>query len=75
MQPPCSKHSQLKLVVQSCVQLGFEYLKGWTLHSLSGKLVPVLNHAHSKKVFPDVQTEFSVFQFVPIAYCPVTVCH
>lgn len=35
----CSKQGQLKQVTQGCVQLGFEYLQGWTLHSFSGKVV------------------------------------
>jgi len=55
--------------------MAFKYLQGWRLHNLSGQPVPVLSHPHSEKVFPDVQREPSVFQFVPIASCPVTRHH
>jgi len=41
--------------------MAFEYL-----YNLSGKPVPVLSHTHSKKVFPYVWTEPTVFQFVPL---------
>ena len=34
--------------------------------------MPVLGQSHSKKAFPDVQTEPPVFQFMPIASSPVT---
>ena len=32
----------LEQVAQDCIQVGFEYLQGRRLHSLSGKPVPVL---------------------------------
>lgn len=32
-------------------------------------------HSYSKKIFPDVQMELPVFQFVPITSGPVTGCH
>ena len=54
--------------------MAFEYLQGWRLHNLPGQPVPVLSHPHSKKVFPDVQTEPPVFQFVPFASWVVSVC-
>jgi len=53
----------------------FEYLQGWRLHNLSGQPVPGLGHPHSEETFPDVQMEPPVFQFVPIASCPVTGHH
>jgi len=53
--------------------MAFEYLQGWRLHHLPGQPVPVLVHPHSKKVFPALQTEFDVFQFMPTASCPVIV--
>ena len=40
------------------------------LHNISGWFVPVLSHRYSEKVFPDVQSEPPVFQFVLIAYAP-----
>lgn len=49
------------------------YLRGGRLHNLSGHSGPMLGHPHSNKVFPDVQTEPSVFQFVPTPSGPVVV--
>lgn len=40
---PCKEYSQLKQVVQGHVLLGFEYLKGWRHHNLSGKPMPVFD--------------------------------
>ena len=40
-----------------------------------GNLCQCLVTSHSQKVFPDVQREPPVFQFVPIASCPVTGYH
>jgi len=51
------------------------YLQGWRVHSLSGQALPVLSHPHSKKVFPDVQLEVLVLQFVPADSGPVTGPH
>ena len=34
--------------------------------------MPVPGHPYSEKVFPDVQREPPVFQFVPVASCLVT---
>ena len=42
---------------------------------LSGKPVQMLSHLHSRKVFPDVEREPPVFQFVPTASGPVTGHH
>jgi len=55
-------------------QVCFEYLQRWTFHSFSGQLVPENRH-HSETVFSYVQTEFLVYQFVPIASCPVAGHH
>jgi len=52
---------------QDCVQMTFEYLQGWKLHNLLGQLVPMPSHPHSEKVFPDIHTAGTVFQFVSIA--------
>uniref|UniRef100_A0A663MPQ5 TLC domain-containing protein n=1 Tax=Athene cunicularia TaxID=194338 RepID=A0A663MPQ5_ATHCN len=50
----------------------FVYLQGQRLGNPSGHSVPALGHPLSKKVFPDVQREPPVFQFVPAASSPVT---
>lgn len=42
--------------------MAFEYLQGGGLHNVSGQLVPVLSHLHSK-LFPDIEKEPHVFQF------------
>uniref|UniRef100_A0A8B9P213 CUB and sushi domain-containing protein 3 n=1 Tax=Apteryx owenii TaxID=8824 RepID=A0A8B9P213_APTOW len=63
---PLLKQGHLEHVAQDCIQAGFEYLQRRRLHHLSGQPVPVLCHPHSEKVFPHVQMEVSVFQFVPV---------
>ena len=62
---PLLKEGHLKLIAQDHVQMAFEHLQGVRLHNLSGQPVPVLCDPHSKKVFPHVQREPPVFQFVP----------
>lgn len=52
------------------VQTDFDNLWG-RLHGLSGQHVPVLHHLHCKEVFPDVQWESPVYQFVLLVSCPV----
>ena len=64
---PLLKLGHLKPVAQGHVQTAFEYLQGGRLHNLSGQTLPVLSHPHSKNVFPDVQREPPVLQFLPIA--------
>jgi len=66
---PLLKHGHLELVAQDHV---LEYLQGWRLHNLPGQPVPWLGHPHREKVFPDVQREPPVFQFVPTASGPAT---
>jgi len=66
---PQLKQGPLEPFAQDYVQSAFELLQGWRLHSLSGQLVPVLDHPHSKKMFPDVQVEPPVFQFASFASC------
>ena len=53
----------------------FKHLQGQRLHNLSSQPVPVSHHSQSKKVFPDVQMEFSGFRFAPIASCSVSGHH
>jgi len=43
--------------------------------SLGNQPVPMLGHPHVRKAFPDVQRKNPVFEFVPIASCPVTGHH
>jgi len=66
------KHSHLELLAQNHVQTTFEYLQGGRSHKNSGQPVSVLNHPHSEKLFPDIQREPPVFQFLSIASCPIT---
>lgn len=53
------------LAAQGHVQMAFEYLHSWRLHSLSGQPVPMPSHPYSQKVLPDVLTEPPVFHFMP----------
>jgi len=69
------KQGHLQPVAGHHVQAAFEYLQGWRLHTLPGQPVPELGDPHSEKVFPDVQTEPAVLQFVSIASGPVTGQH
>jgi len=71
----CSMQGHLKPVAQDCVQMAFEHMQGGRLHHLPVQAVPVLSHPDSEKVFPGVQMEPAVFQFVPIASRPVTGHH
>uniref|UniRef100_A0A8B9PTS4 Tectonin beta-propeller repeat containing 2 n=1 Tax=Apteryx owenii TaxID=8824 RepID=A0A8B9PTS4_APTOW len=72
---PLLKQGHLEHIVQDRIQACFEYLQRRRLHNLSGQPVPVLCHPHSEKVFPHVQMEASVFQFVPVASRPVAGHH
>ena len=45
---PLLKQDHLEPVAQDHGQTAFEYLQGGRLHNLSGQLVPVLSHPHSK---------------------------
>lgn len=40
--PSCWEKDQLKQIAQDRIQLGFDYLQGWSLHSLSGNLLQCL---------------------------------
>lgn len=67
------KKGYFGVITQSHAQAASEYLQGWRLHNFTaGQPVPVLGHSHSNKILPDVQTEFPVFKFIPIASCPDT---
>jgi len=61
---------QLELAAQDHVQMASVYLQGRRLHSFPGQPVPALGHPHCDKVFPEVQRDPLVFQFVPIASDP-----
>jgi len=45
------------------------------IHKLPEQPVALVNHPHSEKVFPHVQMEPPVFQFLPVASCLVTGYH
>jgi len=72
---PLPKQGHLEQAAQNLVQAGFEYLQRRRIHSLPGQPVPVLCHSQSKDVLPHVQVELPMFQFVPIALCPVAGHH
>jgi len=55
--------------------MAFDCLQGRRLYNLSDKPLSVVSQPNSKKVFPDVQREPPVFQFMPIASCPVSGHH
>ena len=61
---PLHKQGQPEHVAQDRVQLGCEYLQGWSLYSLSGHLCQYLTALTVKKVgFFYIQMEFRVFLF------------
>lgn len=64
---PLLKKSHIEHIAQDCTQMAFEYLQQWRLHNLPEWPVPVLSHSHRKNVFPSVQEEPPMFQFVPVA--------
>lgn len=49
------KQGQEEQVAQGHVHLGFKYLQGWRLHGLTGQLVSVFDHQHSKNFFLKVK--------------------
>jgi len=67
--------------LEPAAQMAFEYLQGGRLHTSLGNLyqclvtLTVKNFFLMPKLFPDVQEEPPVFQFMPIACCPVTGHH
>lgn len=73
-QPPCSSTSESTLH-RNCIQTVLEYLQWGTLHSLSGQPLPVLSQLNSKEVFPRVQMELHVHQFLSIAACLIVWHH
>jgi len=68
---PLLKQGYLKPVAQGYVQMAFEYLQRGRVCKLPGEPVPVFGYSYSREVFPDIQIEPPVFQFVSIASCPV----
>lgn len=71
-QVPGSEQDKLEQVVQGCVQLDFDCRQGWRVHKLSGQPVQCSTTFTLKKSFSLICMEFSAFQFVPLAFCPVT---
>lgn len=43
VQPPLLKKGHLEPGSQDCVQMGFDCLRGWRLHNVSGQHVAVLS--------------------------------
>ena len=72
---PPPKQGHLQQAAQDLVQVGLEYLQRRRIHSLPGQPVPVLRHPQREEILPHSQTELPVFQFVPIAPCPVAEHH
>jgi len=54
--------------------MGLEYLRR-RLYNLSGQLVPVLHHAYHEEVLLHVYMELSMFTFLAIVPCPITMLH
>lgn len=63
----------LKHINQAHVHVAFEYVQA--RRYLSGQPVPDLCHPHSKYLFAHVQSELSVFQFVPTTSHPISGHH
>ena len=56
--------------------MGFDYVQGWIQHNFSGQHDLMLDHSDSKEdYFSYVLMEFTVIQFVCIAFCAVTGHH
>ena len=71
--PRCSQQAQLQQVAQGCSHLGFEYLQGWRLRSLSGQPVLLPDHPHhKKKLFLMYTWKFPILHFIPVASCPLS---
>jgi len=61
-------------ITQDCVRTAFEYCQGRRLLK-SGQSIPVLCYPQRNEGFTWIQTELPVFQFVPIASCPISFRH
>jgi len=70
-----TKQGHLQQASQDLVQAGLEYLQRRRIHNPSGQPVPVLRQPQREEVLPHVQVDLPMFQFVPIAPCPVTGHH
>lgn len=66
------KKSPLEHTTKDCVQTAFEFLQRRRFHNFSGQLVPILTVTY---VFPYVQSELPVFQFVTVASHPIAGHH
>lgn len=60
------KQGQLRQFAQDSIQLSFEYLQGWRLHSFARQPLPVLNHPHSKSVFSPISWDLPRFSLCPL---------
>lgn len=65
------KQGHIELVTLDTMLMDFEYLQGWRLPICLDSLSLCLLSLTVKKMFPCVQEEPPVFQFVPISSCSV----
>jgi len=75
LQPPChrqghqSPHLILDRAAQGPIQPGLKHLQGWGIHNLSGQLVPVPHHSHSKELPSDIQLKSSLLYVIEHLDC------
>lgn len=69
------KQSQLEQIACYCIPLGFEYLKGWRLHSLFRQPIPVFDHSQGKEVPLCLNGLLRTrIQYISISFHPVIGC-
>lgn len=71
---PLVHQNHLQLVAQVHIWMTFENLESWKHHNLPKPFVPLLGHPHRERVFLDVQTEPSTFQFVSTVSLKIAQC-
>jgi len=60
-----SEQGHAQWAAKDCVQWGFEYLQGWSLHDLSGYPVPMFDHPSRKMFFLMFKWNFLCFSSCP----------
>jgi len=73
IQTPCSEqeHLQPDQVTRSPVQPDLECVQGWGIYHLSGQLLLVFHHPHTKEFLPYMQSKSALLQFKTITACPI----
>lgn len=71
---PLLKQGHLERVAHDHIQAGFEYLQGKKLHNPPGSVFQ-RSVPSQYRIFLHIHVELTVFQFVPVASCPVTGHH